>query len=75
MVSRTERTPFAHWWWTVDRLLLAAIGILMLAGIILLLAASGFVLVSGVGFAVALLPLLAVVFMRPAMLKRAEATS
>ncbi len=40
MVSRTERTPFAHWWWTVDRLLLAAIGILMLAGIILLLAAS-----------------------------------
>lgn len=40
MVSRTERTPFAHWWWTVDRLMLAAIGVLMLAGIILLLAAS-----------------------------------
>ena len=38
MVSRTERTPFAHWWWTVDRLMLAAIGVLILAGIILLLA-------------------------------------
>ena len=24
MVSRVERTPFAAWWWTVDRLLLAA---------------------------------------------------
>jgi MFS family permease len=41
----------------------------------LLLALSGFVLVSGVGFAVALVPLLAVLFMRPAMMKRAEATS
>ena len=40
MVSRTERTPFANWWWTVDRLMLALIGALMLAGIILLLAAS-----------------------------------
>ncbi len=40
MVSRTQRTPFAEWWWTVDRLTLAAIGALMLAGIILLLAAS-----------------------------------
>jgi cell division protein FtsW len=40
MVSRTQRTPFALWWWTVDRLMLAALGALMLAGIILLLAAS-----------------------------------
>ncbi len=40
MVSRTQRTPFAVWWWTVDRPLLAALGALMLAGIILLLAAS-----------------------------------
>ncbi len=40
MVSRKQRTPFAVWWWTVDRLTLAAIGVLMLAGIILLLAAS-----------------------------------
>ncbi|MES1155720.1 MAG: FtsW/RodA/SpoVE family cell cycle protein, partial [Pseudorhodoplanes sp.] len=40
MVSRTERTPFAEWWWTIDRLMLAAIGVLMLGGIVLLLAAS-----------------------------------
>jgi cell division protein FtsW len=40
MVSRTERTLFAEWWWTIDRLMLAAIGALMLAGIVLLLAAS-----------------------------------
>jgi cell division protein FtsW len=40
MVSRTERTPFAQWWWTIDRLTVAALGALMLAGIILLLAAS-----------------------------------
>jgi cell division protein FtsW len=40
MVSRLERTPFAEWWWTVDRLLLAALLALMLAGVVLSLAAS-----------------------------------
>jgi cell division protein FtsW len=40
MISRTRLTPFAVWWWTIDRLTLAALGALMLAGIILLLAAS-----------------------------------
>ena len=35
MVSRLERTPFAAWWWTVDRLLLAALFALMLCGIVL----------------------------------------
>ena len=40
MVSRLERSPFAGWWWTVDRLLLAALLALMLAGIVLSLAAS-----------------------------------
>jgi cell division protein FtsW len=40
MASRTERSPFGDWWWTVDRLVLAAIVVLMLAGIILSLAAS-----------------------------------
>jgi cell division protein FtsW len=40
MVSRVERTPFAAWWWTVDRLLLGALITLMLGGIILSLAAS-----------------------------------
>jgi cell division protein FtsW len=40
MVSRTERTLFAGWWWTVDRFMLAALLALMLAGIVLSLAAS-----------------------------------
>lgn len=40
MISRTRLTPFAVWWWTIDRLTLAGLGALMLAGIILLLAAS-----------------------------------
>src|SRR5215468_9565159 len=40
MVSRLERTPFAAWWWTVDRPLLAALLALMLGGLILSLAAS-----------------------------------
>jgi cell division protein FtsW len=40
MVSRVERTPFAAWWWTVDRLTLAALIALMLGGIVLSLAAS-----------------------------------
>jgi cell division protein FtsW len=40
MSSRTERTPFGDWWWTVDRMILAAIGGLMLGGMILSLAAS-----------------------------------
>src|SRR5438128_12491297 len=40
MVSRLERTPFAAWWWTVDRLLLAAVLALVLGGIVLSLAAS-----------------------------------
>ncbi len=40
MVSRAERTPFAAWWWTVDRLMLAALIALMLGGIVLSLAAS-----------------------------------
>ncbi len=40
MVSRLERTPFAAWWWTIDRPLLAALLALMLGGIVLSLAAS-----------------------------------
>jgi cell division protein FtsW len=40
MISREQRTPLSEWWWTVDRLLLAAIIALMLAGVILSLAAS-----------------------------------
>jgi cell division protein FtsW len=40
MVSRVERTPFAAWWWTVDRSLLAALLALLFGGIVLSLAAS-----------------------------------
>jgi cell division protein FtsW len=40
MVSRLERTPFAAWWWTIDRVMLAALLALMLGGIVLSLAAS-----------------------------------
>ncbi len=40
MVSRLERTPFAAWWWTIDRLSLGALGAIMLGGIVLSLAAS-----------------------------------
>ena len=27
MISRVERTRFAAWWWTVDRLMLGAIAV------------------------------------------------
>jgi cell division protein FtsW len=38
MVSRAERTLVGDWWWTVDRLLLAALGALMLSGLVFLMA-------------------------------------
>jgi cell division protein FtsW len=40
MISRAVRSPFAEWWWTVDRWLLAALGILMVIGIVLAMAGS-----------------------------------
>ncbi len=40
MASRTHRTPFGDWWYTVDRLMLGALAALMLGGIVLSLAAS-----------------------------------
>ena len=40
MVSRAQRTALADWWWTVDRWLLAALAILIVAGMILTMAAS-----------------------------------
>lgn len=40
MVSRAQRTVLANWWWTVDRWLLAALVILIVAGMILTMAAS-----------------------------------
>jgi cell division protein FtsW len=40
MLSRAERTSFGKWWWTVDKVMLAALAALMLAGTVLSLAAS-----------------------------------
>jgi len=40
MLSREHRNPISQWWWTVDRPLLVALTVLMLAGIILSLAAT-----------------------------------
>jgi cell division protein FtsW len=40
MVSRADRSRFAEWWWTVDKLLLAGFIGLMLGGVILSLAGS-----------------------------------
>ncbi len=40
MVSRAERSPFADWWWTVDRWLLSGLGALMVLGIVLTMAGS-----------------------------------
>ncbi len=40
MGARAQRTAFSEWWWTVDRLTLAALVALMLGGIVLCLAAS-----------------------------------
>lgn len=37
---RTDRSIVASWWWTVDRLLLAGIGLLAAVGVILVFAAS-----------------------------------
>jgi cell division protein FtsW len=40
MASRTRNTPFAAWWWTIDRLTVAALIAIALGGIVLSLAAS-----------------------------------
>ncbi|MCE9523642.1 MAG: putative lipid II flippase FtsW [Alphaproteobacteria bacterium] len=40
MLSRTDRSMLAYWWWTVDRWSLAAIATLIAAGTLLTLAAS-----------------------------------
>jgi cell division protein FtsW len=40
MVSRAQRSPIADWWFTVDKLLLAAFLVLLFGGLVLSLAAS-----------------------------------
>jgi len=38
MASRAERTYLGQWWWTVDRVLLVALGAVMVSGLVLLMA-------------------------------------
>src|SRR4051812_9656183 len=40
MFSRTDKTVWGRWWWTIDRRMLAALCSLMLIGILLVTAAS-----------------------------------
>lgn len=40
MVSRADRSPFAEWWWTVDKPLLGGFIALMVGGVVLSLAGS-----------------------------------
>jgi cell division protein FtsW len=40
MVSRAERSALANWWWTIDRWILAAVGALMVSGLVLTMAGS-----------------------------------
>ena len=39
-LSRVDRSVFAQWWWTVDRVLVAAIFCLIIIGFIFSMAAS-----------------------------------
>ncbi len=40
MVSRADRSPFAEWWWTVDKYLLTGLVVLLLGGVVLSLGGS-----------------------------------
>ena len=40
MIRRTDQGLLAHWWWTVDRLMLGLVLLLMFAGLVIIMAAS-----------------------------------
>jgi cell division protein FtsW len=40
MLSRAERSAIADWWWTVDRWLLAGVGVVIVLGLVLIMAGS-----------------------------------
>lgn len=40
MFARDRKTPIAEWWWTIDKPLLSALGLLLVVGIVLSFAAS-----------------------------------
>ncbi|MDB5478640.1 MAG: ftsW, partial [Alphaproteobacteria bacterium] len=39
-IARTDNSLLGHWWWSVDKLMLSALGLLILAGVILIAASS-----------------------------------
>jgi len=40
LLSRTDRSVLARWWWTVDHWSVACVAVLIAAGVLLALAAS-----------------------------------
>lgn len=40
LFSRTDQSVYGHWWWTVDRIMLALILVLALCGVVLVVTAS-----------------------------------
>ncbi len=47
--ARTDRSPLAQWWWTVDRGVLAAVGVLIFLGVALSFASSPAAVGAGEG--------------------------
>jgi cell division protein FtsW len=40
MISRAHRSPFSEWWWTVDRVMVSLVVLMLLSGLVLSFAAS-----------------------------------
>ncbi|MGP9822121.1 FtsW/RodA/SpoVE family cell cycle protein [Salinarimonas sp. NSM] len=82
MVSRAERSLVGDWWWTIDKALIGALGVLMTSGVVLLMAGGPpvaqrlgldtfhFVNRQAVFLAPAVLLMLAVSFLTPRLVRR-----
>ena len=82
MISRASRSPFAEWWWTVDRTLLCLALVLLFGGLLLSLAASPpvaerldlpshhFVLRHAIFVPIAFVLMIAVSFLSPRQVRR-----
>ena len=46
MISRADNSPFARWWWTVDRPAFIAVMMLMFIGLVLAFAPKEAVLIN-----------------------------
>jgi cell division protein FtsW len=84
--ARTDRSALGQWWWTVDKLLLASVGALILIGVILSFASSPaavariglgdpfhFTIRQGIYAALAVVILIAVSMMSPRGVRRVAA--